>query len=188
MRELVLTCVCAVLGSGCVEVISHRDEYDAGPDIVIRDGTGEAEASGGACQTGQRWTGGNTPSAVHFPGRACLASGCHTPNSKVPFTLAGTVYPVKGDHDENDCNGIDGTGTAVVPFEDGTNVEYGRIQLNSVGNFTSTNKMLPPSYKVKVIRGGADFVMKAPVTNGDCNYCHTPEDYMGAKGRIIPGP
>ncbi|HMI89438.1 MAG TPA: hypothetical protein VK550_35430 [Polyangiaceae bacterium] len=175
----------ALLGSGCVEIVSHRDEYDAGPDIVIKDSTGEAEVSSGSCTSGQRWTGGNTPSANMAPGRACLASGCHTPNSKVPFTLAGTIYPAKGEHDDQDCNGLDGVGVAVVPMDD-MGVELGRIQVNSVGNFSSNNKMLPPSYKVKVIRGGVDYVMKATVTNGDCNYCHTPEDYMGAKGRIVP--
>src|SRR5215212_6529497 len=189
MRELVLTCALAILGSGCVEVISHRDEFDAGPDIVISDGPMEAEASGGQCTSGQRWTlAMNSPSPLMTPARPCLGPGCHTSSSKTQFTMAGTVYPLKGEHDVDDCNGIDGQGVAVVPMDDMGNELIGRIQLNSVGNFT-TNKALPSSYKVKVIRGGAEAIMKAAVTDplgGNCNYCHTRDDYMGAKGRIVP--
>ena len=28
--------------------------------------------------------------------------------------------------------------------------------------------------------------MRAPVTDGNCNYCHTADDFMGAKRRIVP--
>ena len=177
-----------MLGSGCVQVVSHRDDFDAGPDITVSDGPKEAEAASGQCVSGQRWTGGNMASVAMTPGRACMQGGCHTDSSPTKFTMAGTVYPLKGEHDENDCNGIDGAGVAVVPLDDMNNEIIGRIQVNPVGNF-STNKALPPSYRVKVIRGGAEAFMMAPVTaplGGNCNFCHTAEDFMGAKGRIVP--
>jgi hypothetical protein len=185
MRELVLTCAMTVLGAGCVEVIPHRDEFDAGPDITISDVTVEAEVSAGKCLSGRRWTGGNMASPVMTPGQPCMAAQCHgTTAAKTPMTMGGTIYPLGGERDDNDCNGIDGTGVAVV-VSDEMNVEIARIQVNAAGNFY-TNRMLPPSYKVKVAALGREAVMVASVTNGDCNFCHTAVDYMGAKGRIVP--
>lgn len=185
MRELVLTCAMAILGSGCVDVVSHIDEFDSGPDVKLTDGPREAETSGGQCVSGQHWTGGTTPSGLHYPGRPCMGSGCHTSSSKTQFTMAGTVYPLKGDHDENDCNGIDGAGVAVVPTDDMAMEFAGRLQLNPAGNFTS-NKPLPPSFHVKVVALGREAAQVSAVMDGNCNYCHTPEGLMGAKGRILP--
>lgn len=186
MRELVLTCALAMLGSGCVEVVSHRDEFDAGPDVAPSDGRAEVEVSSGLCQSGVRWSGGMA-SALHFPGRPCMGGGCHTTMSKTPMTMGGTVYPLKGEHDEADCNGVNGSGAAIVVMDDSGNElpGVGRIQLNNAGNFY-TARTLPPSYKVKLLYLGSEAPMIAPVTNGDCNYCHTSEDYMMAKGRIVP--
>ena len=114
-----------------------------------------------------------------------MGSGCHTSSSKTQFTMAGTAYPVNGQRDVNDCNGIDGTGVAFALFDD-NGVEFiPRIQVDSVGNFF-TNRALPPSYRVKIITRGQEAVMNTPVTNGDCNYCHAANDFMGAKGRVIP--
>ena len=174
-----------MLGAGCVEVIPHRDDFDAGPDVTITDASGEPEVMAGKCMSGKRWGGGMMASQVMTPGQPCMAAGCHSATSKTAMTVGGTVYPLGGEHDDNDCNGIDGTGVAVVPMDDMGNEIAGRIQVNAVGNFW-TNKSLPQSYKVKVIQGGRDAIMIAPVTNGDCNFCHQALDYMGAKGRIVP--
>jgi hypothetical protein len=189
MRELVLTCAFAMLGAGCVEVVSHRDEFDAGPDIVMTDATAEPEVNLGQCVSGVRW-GGGTPSQVHNPGKACLASGCHSPTSKTPMTLGGTVYPLKGEHDDDDCYGIDptmgGVGVEILDM-DGMSLNIPRLQVNGSGNFY-TAKALPPAYRVVVHSGGRQARQMTTVSNGDCNYCHRKEDFMGAKGRIVPAP
>jgi hypothetical protein len=190
MRELVLTCALAMLGSGCVEVISHRDEFDAGPDIVIRDSTGEPEVGGGGeCQSGVRWNG-NNPDAVHFPGRPCMGSGCHSATSRTPMTIGGTVYPIKGQHDEDNCYGLNPamTPAAIVPMDSPMGMELiGRLAINGSGNFYS-NKALPQSFHVKVISMGREALQNSPVTDGNCNSCHTRDGVAGAKGRITPEP
>jgi hypothetical protein len=180
-----------MLGSGCVEVISHRDEFDAGPDVAIRDVTaGEPEAASGACQSGVRWSG-NDPSALHFPGRPCMGSGCHSDKSKTPMTIGGTIYPLKGDHDDDNCNGLNSSmvGAAVAILDGPMGAELpsfgGRLQVNTAGNFYSA-KALPPSFHVKVISGGRDAFQLSAVTDGNCNSCHTKDGVAGAKGRIVP--
>jgi hypothetical protein len=186
MKELVLTCVLALLGSGCVNVVSHRDEFDAGPDTAPSDAKGEPEAASGKCSSGVRWTQGTMASPAMTPGRACMGSGCHTPNSKRPFTLAGTLYPLGGERDENDCNG-EGANGAVIPLDENMMEipSVGRLIITPMGNFF-TDKPLPPTFRVKVAVQGREAVMVAPVTNGDCNFCHSPDDFMMAKGRIVP--
>jgi hypothetical protein len=47
---------------------------------------------------------------------------------------------------------------------------------------------LPPSYKVKLISQGREIAMVAPVTDGNCNYCHSAEGLSMAKGRMYPAP
>jgi hypothetical protein len=133
-----------------------------------------------------RWTQGTMASPAMTPGRACMGSGCHTPNSKKPFTLAGTLYPLGGERDENDCNG-EGANGAVIPLDENMMEipAVGRLIITPMGNFF-TDKPLPPTFRVKVAVQGREAVMLAPVTNGDCNFCHTPDDFMMAKGRIVP--
>jgi hypothetical protein len=188
MRELVLTCALTLLGSGCVEVVSHRDDFDAGPDIVVRDTTGEAEASLGQCTSGVRWMGGND-SAVHNPGRPCMGSGCHSATSKTPMTIAGTVYPFMGDHDDDNCNGINASmmGAAIGILDDNGNDMGQRIQVNNAGNFYA-KRDLPPSFKVRLYSQGRDIAQMSPITDGNCNSCHTKDGVAGAKGRIVPAP
>jgi hypothetical protein len=62
-----------------------------------------------------------------------------------------------------------------------------RLQVNSVGNFF-TNRPLPATYRVQVVMMGRRAVMQTPVTNGDCNSCHSADGTMGATGRITPAP
>ena len=193
MRELVLTCAFALLGSGCVEVVSHIDDFDAGnPDVKVADDVAkEAAPPMGQCASGVRWMG-TAASAVHYPGRSCLASNCHAANAKMPFTIAGTVYPVhpvKGDHDDDDCNGID---SSQMPSAVGIQDEMGgdvfpRLQVNTAGNFFTT-KAVPPSYRVKVYSQGREISQISAVTDGNCNSCHSKDGVAGAKGRIIPQP
>jgi len=137
----------------------------------------------GSCKSGVRWTQGTMASPSMTPGRACMGGGCHTPNSKKPFTLAGTLYPLGGERDENDCNGEGNFGAVIALDENMT--EITRIIISPMGNFF-TDKPLPPTFRVKVAVQGREAVMLAPVTNGDCNFCHTRDDFMMAKGRITP--
>jgi len=192
MRELVLISAMAMLGAGCVEVIPHIQDYDAGPDITIIDVSGEPDVPIGKCMSGRRWTGSKGSDLMN-PGVPCMGPGCHSPTSKapiVPMTMGGTIYALGGERDDNDCNGIDGAGMAVAVWDEGMTMEViPRVQVNSVGNFY-TSRGLPDTYKVEVIQQGR----KAPMTGvingkmngGDCNYCHSAADFMGAKGRIVP--
>ena len=117
------------------------------------------------------------------PGRSCIAGGCHSAASKTPLTMAGTIYSTRNDVD--DCNGVDGTTYAVVPVDmDGTTELTQRLFVNQAGNFW-TSKVLPPSYKVKVIHAGRATVMMGAVTDGNCNACHSAEGAMQAAGRIV---
>ena len=192
MRELVLTSAIAMLGAGCVEVIPHIDEFDAGPDITVTDVIAE-EVSSGKCMSGRRWTMGTMGSPLMNPGVPCMGPGCHSPTASKPqlvMTLGGTIYPLGGEHDDNDCNGIDGAGMAVAVMEENGPMEViPRIQVTPVGNFF-TNRPLPDRYKVKVIQGGREApmttVVNGAMNGGDCNYCHSAADFMGAKGRIVP--
>jgi hypothetical protein len=186
MRELVFTCAIAFLGSGCVQVVSHVDEYDAGPDVKPSDGSAEAETGPvGACMSGDRWLDGIKPGFPQkTPGRGCLNTGCHSSTSKVPLTVGGTIYGAL--HDVDDCYGVDGTGYAVAILDEaGMDIPgFSKLFVGPSGNFY-TNKALPPNFKVKVIKGGIDTAMIAPISDGNCNACHTAEGTKGAKGRII---
>lgn len=188
MRELVFTCAITILGSGCAEVVSHVDEYDAGPPVKPSDGSAEPETGPvGACMSGKFWTDGIKPNSPQkVPGRTCVSSMCHSATSKapnIPLTMAGTIYG--GLHDVDDCNGVDGTEGYAVAIMDEMGVEIPpRIFVGPTGNFTYT-KALPANFKVKVIKGGIDTAMNAPVSDGNCNSCHTADGTKGAKGRII---
>ena len=192
MRELVLMSAMALLGAGCVEVIPHIQEFDAGPDITMIDVTGEPEVSVGKCMSGRRWTGGTMGSQLMNPGVPCMGPGCHSPTGKgaLQMTLGGTIYGLGGERDDNDCNGIDGSGMAVAVWDEGMTMEViPRLQVNGVGNFFTT-RALPDTYKVEVIQQGRKAPMLAAINGkmngGDCNYCHSAADFMGAKGRIVP--
>ena len=192
MRELVLTCAMAILGSGCVSVVSHVDEYDAGPPPPPADAKSEVEAVVmGPCSSGVRWNNNMPPTDRMNPGMPCWgAAGCHTSSSTTKLTAAGTIYPLNGLHDENNCNGLDSTmtGAAIAILDVDTGAELGtRLVMNPAGNFWTT-RSLPPRYKVKLVSSGREIAMDAPVSDGNCNYCHSAEGIMMAKGRIIPPP
>ena len=153
-------------------------------------GAGGAGGSTGLCASGSRWIEGSAPSALMNPGRACMDSGCHSSTSKTPFTMAGTMYPPSGLHDDNDCNGTDSSmvPSAVEITEVSGELPIPRLQVSPAGNFY-TAKQLPPSFYVRVITQGREAKMVSLVTNGNCNACHTPDGFMGAMGRIVePSP
>jgi hypothetical protein len=142
----------------------------------------------GPCTSGVRWTGGDAPSPLMTPGKACMNSGCHSSTSKTKMTLGGTVYPLKGGYDDDDCNGLDSTmvGAAIEIVDvDGTPLAIPRVPINPVGNFHA-DRPLPSSFRVKLHSQGRTAEKMTPVSNGDCNYCHRQDDFMGAKGRIVP--
>jgi hypothetical protein len=177
-------------GGGSDASDDASDSLDAAVDRFpdVHD-VAEAEAPG-PCTSGVRWTGGDAPSPLMSPGRPCLGSGCHTASSPTPLTLAGTLYPLGGEHDENDCNGLDSAmqAAAIAITDDNGNELFPRLQVNAAGNFW-TIRTLPPSFRVKVYSQGREAAMNAPVTDGNCNDCHQATDFMGAKGRVVPkGP
>jgi hypothetical protein len=165
-------------GSGIVDGGGHRDGWDSGvPDI--NDPTFR-------CSSGSVWKGGYGPSPLMAPGTPCMASGCHS-TVGTRMTMAGTVYGPAGLRDHDNCNGIDGAGVAVILFDDAGNEIAPRLQVNAAGNFF-TNRLLPPSFRVKVVTSGRESVMQTPVTDGNCNSCHTADGTAGAMGRIVPSP
>jgi hypothetical protein len=125
------------------------------------------------------------------PGVPCWgAGGCHTPSSKTVLTAAGTLYPLNGPHDENNCNGVDSTmnGAAIAIFDPDTGAEIApRLPINPAGNFF-TSRAMPASYNVRVFYSGKIIDMVARVTDGNCNYCHSADGIVGAAGRILPPP
>jgi hypothetical protein len=167
-------------GTRIVDAGGGRDGWDSGvPDI--NDPTFR-------CSSGSVWKGGYGGSALMAPGTPCMASGCHS-TVGTRMTMAGTIYGPAGLRDHDNCNGLDGTssGAAVIPFDDAGNEVVGRLQVNAAGNFY-TNRTLPPSYRVKIVAMGREFIMQTPVTDGNCNSCHTADGAAGAMGRIIPSP
>jgi hypothetical protein len=136
------------------------------------------------CTSKAGWTGGLQGSTAMTPGRACIE--CHSTTPSAPrYAIAGTIFP--GLHDPDDCNGVDGLGFAVAFFSD-SGAELGpRVQLNRVGNDFYTGPV-PAQYRVKVIAQGVELVMQSPVTNGDCNFCHTASGKSGASGRLTKPP
>jgi hypothetical protein len=117
------------------------------------------------------------------PGRACIE--CHAKTPAAPqYSIAGTIYADAGRHDADDCNGVDGIGIAVALLMDNGSEIGPRLQLNAVGNFF-TSRTMPAQYRVKVIAQGVERVMQTPVTNGDCNVCHSADGKLGASGRLV---
>jgi hypothetical protein len=168
--------ICSAQGVGFGECICSGGGMDAGGAL---DGGGGPPTS--ACSSKSSWTGGLLGSADMTPGRPCIA--CHLTAPQSPqYTVAGTIYGNL--HDPDDCNGIDGHGVAVAFLND-SGMEIGnRVQVNRVGNFVYSRPM-PPAYRIKIIAGGIERLKQTPVTNGDCNLCHTASGAQGARGRIV---
>jgi hypothetical protein len=111
-------------------------------------------------------------------------------SSKTKMTFGGTIYSIKGAHDEDNCNGLDSRmeGAAIEVLElDGSPAAIPRASINPAGNFYG-DRPLPAMFRVRLHSGGRTIEKMTPVSNGDCNYCHRQDDFMGAKGRIVPAP
>jgi hypothetical protein len=155
-------------------------------------GSGGASGAAGptgippSCASGTYWTGGIAPSPMMSPGTPCMSSGCHAAGSPTAFTLSGTVYTKSGLHDDDNCNGADGTKAVAVVILNVNDVSEEiapRIPVNAWGNFF-VQQALPPSFRVKVLHAGSELLMMSPVTDGNCNACHTAAGTMNAAGRI----
>lgn len=168
------TRTCSVEGIGYGECVCPGTVGDSG---ATSDAGGTSPAM---CTSKSAWMDGVRGSAEMTPGRACIE--CHAMTPKSPeLTIAGTIYPAL--HDPDDCNGIEGLGTAVAIMDDRGMEVIPRLQVNRVGNFYSS-RVLPAAYRVKVIAQGVESAMQTPVTNGDCNFCHTASGVLGASGRL----
>jgi hypothetical protein len=159
-------------------------ETDSG---VAGDGGGHSPPL--SCTSQSSWTAGLAGSADMTPGRACI--DCHEKTMKaraVVYTAAGTIFP--GANDPDDCNGIDGVGSAVA-FTTPNGAEFmPRLIVNRVGNFFTENAM-PTSYRVKIISAGREIAMQGLLGpgDGDCNTCHSAKGTSGARGRLMkPAP
>ena len=140
------------------------------------------------CTSGIVWTVESSSREFMTPGAPCL--DCHGPSAKVPFTLAGTIYSFSAANDDDNCNGLDSTfiPAAVAILDEAGNEMGTRMATNASGNFY-TYRALPRSYGIRIYSNGRSVDMQAPVTDGNCNSCHTADGRMGAKGRItIAGP
>lgn len=126
-------------------------------------------------------TSGKTiPTTTHGstmrPGEACI--NCHGPSADTTFTLAGTIYPTPNEPD--DCVGAT-TANVVVIDANGTSHTYNP---SSSGNFY-TEDDVPGPFTVMVVNGATTKQMKTPISNGDCNSCHTANPQPGQPGRIV---
>ena len=137
------------------------------------------------CTSNARWTRGDRGSENMHPGDACIA--CHDRERGAPdYTVAGTVYPTA--HEPIDCNGVSGKASkTTVVITDAAGKTW-NLAVNPVGNFFSRSAIEKP-FRAKVVRGDAVFEMQAPITDGECNGCHTAEgtfdDPDKPRGRIV---
>lgn len=145
---------------------------------------GNPYATPTVCTSGVMWTLGNVKSPEMNPGLAC--DTCHTLGgsaSGYEFDVAGTVYPTA--HEPDDC---DGTSSASIVITDAKQAVH-TLTVNSAGNFYNFDYVgvgaIPAPFTVKVVSGSASRPMLTPVTNGDCNSCHTEQGAESAPGRVM---
>lgn len=141
------------------------------------EGAGSMTASDPSCTSGTRWAGGNEESSQMHPGGECIA--CHQQQGEGPtFTVAGTVFATTDE--KLDCFGEPGVAVELVA-NDGQTIT---LDTNSAGNFEYRGALAFP-LQARVVRGAVSNAMASPVTNGDCNHCHTETGQEGAPGRIL---
>jgi hypothetical protein len=156
-------------------------------DTAVAD-TAVADASDGAvdpfslsarCTSGTLYTSGANPSMA--PGRSCR--GCHDGSSASDMIAGGTVYPTG--HEPDNCNGIAGNANVVMTDGAGHTVT---MAVNAAGNFsllTPAPAGFAPPFTVKVQTETRTREMLTPISNGDCNACHTQNGASGAPGRVV---
>lgn len=123
-----------------------------------------------SCHLGQNFQGQN-PGGDREPSKA--------------YFFMGTAFTIPSNEDLCAASGV--PSDAVVEILDANDAVKLTLQINSVGNFRSTNTAagftLP--YKARVRAGGKTNAMATPQMNGDCNSCHTATGLEGAPGRIV---
>ena len=144
-------------------------------------GSGDAGSTPTLCTSQTHWTNGDRGSQLMHPGGTCIT--CHATNRSAPkYAVAGTIYPTQ--HEQNDCNGVNGSGSITVVITDATGRVLAPIPVNNVGNFYYTGTIAGP-FHVKVVSSGRENAMMDAPATGDCNSCHTPEGVNSAPGRIL---
>jgi hypothetical protein len=132
------------------------------------------------CTSGDTTAQPGTGNGINMlPGRSCL--NCHGAGD-----FAGTVYPTA--HEPTYCRGVDGTASATaakIVITGADNKVYGPYPVSAFGNFKIPVGSIPLPYRAKVVRGSKERVMLSPMTNTDCNDCHTVNGRFGAPGRIM---
>ncbi|MBS2019566.1 MAG: hypothetical protein JST00_42285 [Deltaproteobacteria bacterium] len=129
------------------------------------------------CTSNVRWIFGNIKSQLMHPGVACIE--CHKKRGPI-YSIAGTVYPTA--HEPDDCNGTSSAATTVVIT--GADGKTLTLPLNGAGNFFTKTPVAKP-YRAKVVSGGKTREMVTPVTDGDCNTCHSVAGSDKAPGRVM---
>ncbi len=133
------------------------------------------------CSSNQTWSQSGEGSPDMDPGRACTS--CHLSQGERGFSVAGTVYPTA--HEPDNCiGGTLGTGGAVVVVTPASGPEV-TLQVGATGNFHSYQSFAQPIHVRVRNAQGAERVMVAAPTSGDCNTCHTATGANGAPGRIM---
>jgi hypothetical protein len=156
------------------------------PNRRISSGDSDGNPPPLSCTSKASWTAGLAGSADMTPGRPCIDCHQKTMSARaVVYTAAGTIFP--GLHDSDDCNGIDGLGTAVSFADENDQELFPRLIVNSVGNFF-TDRPLPSRYRVAIISQGRRLAMQGTLSpsTGDCNTCHSASGNAGASGRLVP--
>jgi hypothetical protein len=130
------------------------------------------------CASGRKWDGGNSGSPLMHPGRDCKQ--CHD------FVVAGTVYPIEGLNDANDCAGIPGVSVLV---EDTAGKMFS-LETNEAGNFYLTRRngsvTFPLTLSAETASETRQMAMQAET--GACASCHTEAGANTAAGRIVMAP
>jgi mono/diheme cytochrome c family protein len=126
---------------------------------------------------------GGEGSSQMLPGQACISCHGSSGGGEAPkFAVAGTLYPTG--HEPNNCNGASGTTTGAKVVITGSDGTITTLVPNAAGNFYS-NVALKLPYAAKVVNAaGAERIMVAKQTSGDCNSCHTQTGATGAPGRV----
>lgn len=189
MRRIVLSIVVASALGACSSHSGTATQADEGADAAADASedvdAGDPFATPVQCSSGTYWMGADLGSNQMHPGVACTAS-CHVAQgsaSKLPFDIAGTLYPTA--HEPDDCDGIGG---ATVVITDANGQDH-TIAVNPAGNFFNQSNAgagaIPMPYTAKVVANGKTRAMMASQTSGDCNACHTEQGTQKAPGRIL---
>ncbi len=115
---------------------------------------------------------------THRPGQPCLVCHGGSGPASAEFSIAGTVYQVKG--------GTDPVSGATVALVDATGVEYDATT-NEAGNFyiAKTNWQPTAPIKVSVTLGNNTATMISHIgRDGSCGSCHTDPPGPRSPGRV----